>query len=76
MKPLNTPSTSQASPDDFLTSRDVTKQFRLSAAFLSALRCKGEGPRFTRLGRRKVLYRRADVEAWLKAHEVETNPAC
>ena len=76
MKPLQPNPLSQPSPEDRLTSREVTEQYRLSSAFLSNLRCQLEGPRFTRLGIRKILYRRADVEAWLQAHTVETKPAC
>ena len=77
MKPLTPINMILPTPEDFLTSREVTAQFRFSSALLSSWRCKEEGPRFFRLGAKKVLYRRADVEAWLQAHAVDTNkPAC
>ena len=69
--PLNT-QPALPSPQDYLTSRELLQQYRLSAGFLSAMRCRGEGPRFVRLGLRKVLYLRADVEAWIQAHAVQT----
>lgn len=75
MKTLSNTPPALPMPEDYLTSREVRDRYRLSTGYLSSLRCKGEGPRFTRLGIRKVLYLRADVEAWLQAHSVETN-AC
>lgn len=63
------------SPQDYLTSREVRDQYRLSIPFLSQMRCRGEGPRFTRLGIRKVLYLRADVQTWLEAHAIKTKSA-
>jgi len=62
-------------PQDYLTSREIKEQYRLSRPFLSLMRCTGKGPRFMRLGARKVLYLRADVEAWIQAHAVETEQA-
>ena len=76
MKPLSTNIPALPTPQDYLTSREVRDQYRLSIAFLSQLRCRGEGPRFTRLGVRKVLYLRSDVQAWLESHAIETKPAC
>lgn len=76
MKPLAPTTLALPTPEDLLTSREVTACFRLSSALLSAWRCKGEGPRFFRLGTKKVLYKRADVEAWLQAHAVDTKSAC
>ncbi|MDP2815966.1 MAG: hypothetical protein Q8O19_04740 [Rectinemataceae bacterium] len=59
-------------PQDYLTSRELGLQYRLSTAYLSMMRCRGEGPRFMRLGAKKVLYLRADVESWIQSHAVET----
>jgi predicted DNA-binding transcriptional regulator AlpA len=75
MKPLTPLGMALPAPQDYLTSREVRDQFRLSIPFLSQLRCRGEGPRFTRLGIRKVLYLRSDVKAWLEAHAIETRSA-
>ena len=75
---LATPAPAPAlpTPQDYLTSRQVSEQYHLSIPLLSQWRCKGEGPRFIRLGRRKVLYLRSDVVAHLDANAVETKPAC
>jgi predicted DNA-binding transcriptional regulator AlpA len=69
--PINTPP-ALPNPQDYLTSREVTQQYRLSVGLLSTMRCQGIGPRFIRLGVRKVLYLRSDIEAWLQAHAVQT----
>lgn len=51
---------------EFLTVADVAPMTRLSAGTLRYWRHSGlGGPPSVKLGRR-VLYRRADVEAWLK----------
>jgi len=73
MKPITPPAL--PTPQDYLTSRDLVVQYRLSTPYLSLMRCRGEGPRWIRLGKRKVLYLRADVEAWIQAHAVETAKA-
>lgn len=36
---------------------------------LARWRCEGQGPRFVKVGRRLVAYRRDDLEAWLAARE-------
>ncbi len=36
----------------------------ISASFWNSARCKGQGPKFLKTGRR-VLYRKCDVEEWL-----------
>jgi predicted DNA-binding transcriptional regulator AlpA len=59
---------------DYLTSREIQAQYRLSIAYLSQMRTRGEGPRYARLGSRKVIYLRADVERWIIAHSID--PRC
>jgi len=49
---------------DLLTPEETATQLRLAKQTLARWRCEGRGPAFLRLGAR-VLYRRADVEAWL-----------
>jgi predicted DNA-binding transcriptional regulator AlpA len=51
---------------EFLTSRDVALLARTTEPTVRYWRHIGKGPRGFRLGRR-VLYARADVEAWLEA---------
>lgn len=72
MRPLTPAPTALPNPQDYLTSRETSQRYRLSTAFLSSMRMKGTGPRFIRLGAKKVLYLRADIEAWIQAHSVET----
>lgn len=54
-------------PDtDYLTLGEAAEVVRLSTSTLCKLRCNGGGPKFIRAGR-KILYRRADLVAWLEA---------
>ena len=56
-----------------LTTREVEILYSLKANTLRALRSQGRGPAYTQDGEgRSVLYRRADVEAWLKNNHVRT----
>ena len=32
---------------------------------------KGRGPKYIKLGPRKYAYRKSDLDAWLRAHEVQ-----
>jgi predicted DNA-binding transcriptional regulator AlpA len=57
---------SRDSEDDLLTTEGVADWLGVSTQFLEIARSKSYGPRFTRLGPRKIMYRRADVLAWLK----------
>lgn len=50
--------------DEYVTAAEVAKIVRVSHTFLCRARKQGRGPAYTRLGR-KILYRRADVEAWV-----------
>lgn len=66
--------TTETSPahHDLLTTREAAHQLRLSAATLERLRVTGGGPRFIKLGpsaRARVVYRQADLEAWLHGNE-------
>jgi predicted DNA-binding transcriptional regulator AlpA len=54
-------------PDDQLMStRDVALWLEVSDQFLEIGRHKGYGPRFIRLGPRRIRYCRSDVLAWLR----------
>ena len=46
--------------------------YDLSRGSLANLRSKGKGPKFYKIGGRKVLYRVEDFEAWLKSNPVQT----
>lgn len=49
------------------TPAEVAKVLHTSEAALAQMRYRGDGPIFVRAGRRRVLYRWADVEAWIKS---------
>lgn len=59
-------------PKEFLTVKEASGFLNVSKSFLDKLRCHGGGPIFTRLGARKVLYRRADLEAWARQRRFES----
>lgn len=56
---------------DLLITREAASLLRLSVPTLERFRLTGAGPLFIKLGegkRARVVYRRADVEAWLNSH--------
>jgi len=57
---------SQGKPDDLLRPHEVSDWLGLSKSWLAQGRGKGYGPKFTRLTPRMIVYRRADVLAWLE----------
>lgn len=52
--------------DDLLTSEQVALWFGVSTQWLEVGRCKGYGPKVTRLGTRVIRYTLGDVRAWLR----------
>ncbi|MDD7973202.1 helix-turn-helix domain-containing protein [Roseinatronobacter alkalisoli] len=51
---------------EILDSSEAAAYLRTSTSTLAKLRCySDDGPRFIRQSARKVLYRRADLDAWL-----------
>lgn len=57
---------------ELLTIEEVAEATRLPINTLYHYRATGQGPRSAKLGRR-VLYRRADVEAWVASAFEEIN---
>lgn len=53
---------------DFLTQDEAAAELDVCERTLDRWRRLGEGPPITKLGRR-VLYRRASLQAWLRARE-------
>ena len=49
----------------YLTVPQAADHLRVSKNHLDKLRVSGRGPPFARLGRRKVLYRRSDLDKWV-----------
>ena len=48
-----------------LTVPQAAEYLRVSKNYLDKLRVSGRGPAFVRLGRRKVLYRKSDLDEWV-----------
>jgi predicted DNA-binding transcriptional regulator AlpA len=55
-----------------LAPRDVSIAYGISEGTLANWRCKRVGPKFYRLGGRKVAYFRSDLEAWAQREPVLT----
>ena len=49
----------------FFSEADLAKALRVSRATLRSWRCRGKGPRWTRVGQRAIRYALADVKAFL-----------
>jgi hypothetical protein len=56
--------------DDAMLDAQAERLIGLRMATLAKMRCLGGGPPFVKAGRR-VLYRRADIKAWLDARRVK-----
>ena len=60
-------------PKQALTTKEVAGAYGISEGHLANLRSRRAGPRFYKMGPgRKVLYKPADVEAWLFSNPVQT----
>lgn len=51
----------------YLDEDGLHEKYKISPRTAQRWRTSGEGPPFVRLGQRRILYRIADVEAWLAA---------
>ena len=51
-----------------LSAEQVAKQLGLSISTLAKMRLSGDGPAYSKLGRR-VVYRPADIDAWVTANQ-------
>jgi excisionase family DNA binding protein len=56
--------TKRFAPDDLLTVKEAAEDRRCSKSYLDKLRVYGGGPPFLRIGKRKILYRKSDLDAW------------
>jgi len=55
-------------PDEYVTEQGLHERYLIPPRTAQRWRSTGDGPRWIRLGRRRVLYRVSDVEEWLSAH--------
>lgn len=53
--------------DPLMAAKDAATFLSLSERTLDRYRVTGEGPRFCRVGPRRVAYRVADLHAWVEA---------
>jgi predicted DNA-binding transcriptional regulator AlpA len=56
----------EGAADDLLSTAEAAAWLTVSAAWLEIARHAGYGPKFCRLGPRRIRYRRSDVLAWLE----------
>jgi predicted DNA-binding transcriptional regulator AlpA len=52
---------------DMATPEEVAEALHTTTAGLAQMRYRGNGPKFVRLGERRVLYRWSDIEDWIAA---------
>jgi predicted DNA-binding transcriptional regulator AlpA len=57
---------SQPVVPQYITEEELSRMTTLSRSGLQAMRARGEGPPYARLGHR-IVYRLADVECWIDA---------
>ncbi len=48
-----------------MTVAEAAAYLRVSQPFLNKARCYGGGPRYAKLGGKRVLYNRADLDDWV-----------
>ena len=65
-----------AIPIVFVTQKEAAALLRISARTLERYRVSGDGPRFYRLGRRRILYAREDLLAWAQAGRRTSTSEC
>jgi excisionase family DNA binding protein len=54
--------------ETFLTPKEAAAYLRVSKSYLDKLRVYGGGPKFLRFGKRKILYRKTDLDVWASDH--------
>ncbi|MBF0421023.1 MAG: helix-turn-helix domain-containing protein [Magnetococcales bacterium] len=56
----------------FFRTSDAAKYLGVGKPTLEKLRLTGNGPRFSKLGKKTVLYAREDLLAWVESHKVNS----
>jgi predicted DNA-binding transcriptional regulator AlpA len=57
--------------DTMLNTEEASKRLRLAPSTLAKLRLSGNGPTYTKLGRR-VVYRQLDLESWVETRKFQS----
>ncbi|HTX94755.1 MAG TPA: helix-turn-helix domain-containing protein [Mycobacterium sp.] len=58
--------------DEFLTTKQVSELFGLPEGTLRYYRLRGTGPASFKLGGRRVVYRRSEVDRWVAEQEISS----
>lgn len=58
---------SDRDPNELLLAAEVAPWLHQSVQALAQMRYRGTGPRYIKVSARKVLYRKADVDAWIES---------
>ena len=54
-------------PSEYLSTAEAAEYLRVSRKFLETARCRGDGPRFSKIGR-SVRYARSELDAFMSAN--------
>lgn len=57
---------------ELLSRSEVESEYGLSKRWLEIAALKGNGPQMTRISRKMIRYRRADIESWLESRVVQS----
>lgn len=61
--------------DQIFSTKEAADWLRASERTLERLRVTGDGPKFCRIGPRRVVYRAADLAEWLEARAFQHRAA-
>jgi excisionase family DNA binding protein len=56
------------SNDTYFTTEQAAEHTGLSKSYFEKLRVRGDGPAYYKVSARRVLYKRAELEAWMATH--------
>ena len=57
----------------FFTPKEAAPLYSTSEGHLANLRCQKRGPKFNKIGNKKILYNKSDLDAWVTENPVLTN---
>ncbi len=57
---------------EYLTTKQVSTEYGIPESTLRYWRHCDDGPASFRIGGKRIVYRRSEIERWLKAQEAET----
>lgn len=63
---------SSLSPNELVDPKTASRRLKISTSKLAAMRCKGNGPKYVKLGARTVYYRVRDLEEFINGRIVRS----